>query len=132
MIIDSIEKLNQWQNDCRKALEAHKKKILVCLGPGCLASGSDQILDEFKKVLKGKKIKGITLESIRKTGCHGFCARGPLVVIEPEGIFYSKVKKKDVAEIVEKTIKNGELVDRSVGVTSKDDVAAMLDKAIGA
>lgn len=112
MIIDSIEKLNQWQNDCRKALEAHKKKILVCLGPGCLASGSDQILDEFKKVLKGKKIKGITLESIRKTGCHGFCARGPLVVIEPEGIFYSKVKKKDVAEIVEKTIKNGELVER--------------------
>ena len=112
MIIDSIEKLNQWQNDCRKALEAHKKKILVCLGPGCLASGSDQILDEFKKVLKGKKIKGITLESIRKTGCHGFCARGPLVVIEPEGIFYSKVKKKDVAEIVEKTVKSGELVER--------------------
>ena len=112
MVIDSIDKLSQWQNDCRKALEAHKKKILVCLGPGCLASGSDQILDEFKKVLKGKKIEGVTLESIRKTGCHGFCARGPLVVIEPEGIFYSKVKKKDVAEIVEKTVEKGELIER--------------------
>jgi len=121
MFIDGIEKLNQWQNECRKALDANKKKVLVCLGPGCLASGSDQILDEFKKVLKDKKLGGITLDSIKKTGCHGFCARGPLVVIEPEGIFYSKVKKNDVAEIVEKTLEKGELVERLLYRDGKDD-----------
>ncbi|MEW5924173.1 MAG: NADH-ubiquinone oxidoreductase-F iron-sulfur binding region domain-containing protein [Candidatus Zixiibacteriota bacterium] len=112
MFIDSIQKLTQWQAKCRKEAEAHKKKVLVCLGPGCLASGSDQILAEFNKVLKDKKLKGITVESVKKTGCHGFCARGPLVVIEPEGIFYSKVKKSDVIKIVEQTLQNGELIDR--------------------
>jgi len=120
MLIDSIEKLNQWQNECRQALAAHKKKVLVCLGPGCLASGSDQILDEFKKVLQDKELDGITVESVKKTGCHGFCARGPLVVIEPDGIFYSKVKKNDVAEIVEKTLQNGELVERLLYTDGKD------------
>lgn len=112
MYINSIKKLNQWQKECRAAAEEHKKKVLVCLGPGCLASGSDQILAEFNKVLKDKKLKGITLESVKKTGCHGFCARGPLVVIEPEGIFYSKVKKSDVAKIVEQTLQKGELINR--------------------
>ncbi|PKK84748.1 MAG: NADH-quinone oxidoreductase subunit F [candidate division Zixibacteria bacterium HGW-Zixibacteria-1] len=112
MYIDSIKKLNQWQKECRTAAEEHKKKVLVCLGPGCLASGSDQILAEFNKVLKDKKLKGITVESVKKTGCHGFCARGPLVVIEPEGIFYSKVKKGDVAKIVEQTLQKGELINR--------------------
>jgi len=112
MRIDSIDKLSQWQKECQKKLEAQKKRVLVCLGPGCLANGSDQILDEFRKILSKKKIKGIKLEAVKKTGCHGFCARGPLVIIEPEGIFYSKVKKANVAEIVEKTLQKGELVER--------------------
>jgi NADH:ubiquinone oxidoreductase subunit F (NADH-binding)/(2Fe-2S) ferredoxin/NAD-dependent dihydropyrimidine dehydrogenase PreA subunit len=112
MRIDSIDKLSQWRKECKKALEAVKKKVLVCLGPGCLASGSDRILDEFRKVLSKKKIADVTVESIKKTGCHGFCARGPLVIIEPGGIFYSRVKKNDVAEIVETTLEKGELIDR--------------------
>nr|MBN2277224.1 4Fe-4S binding protein [candidate division Zixibacteria bacterium] len=112
MRIDSTEKLGQWQKECQKRIEAQKKRVLVCLGPGCLAGGSDQILEEFKNILAQKKIKDVTVESIKKTGCHGLCARGPLVVIEPEGIFYSKVKKANVAEIVEKTLEKGELVEK--------------------
>jgi len=110
--IDSLEKLNQLRGDYRKALDYQKKRILVCLGPGCLAAGSDQILDEFKKVLSENKIKNVSVESVKKTGCHGFCARGPLVVIEPEGIFYTKVKKNQVSDIIEKTIKNGEIIEK--------------------
>ncbi len=112
MFLDSIDKLSAWQKDCRKKSEAHKVKVQVCLGPGCLAAGADLILKEFEKVFKKHKIKDVPLESIKKTGCHGFCSRGPLVVIEPKGIFYGKVKPADVAEIVEKTLINGEIVER--------------------
>ena len=86
MRIDSIDKLARWQKECKKNLDALKKKVFVCLGPGCLASGSDRILDEFKKVLTDKKIADVTVESVKKTGCHGYCARGPLVIIEPGGL----------------------------------------------
>ncbi|UCD18579.1 MAG: 4Fe-4S binding protein [Candidatus Zixiibacteriota bacterium] len=112
MRIDSVDKLNHWREKCLKKRAAQKRKVLVCLGPGCLASGSDEILGELKKILSEKKIKGVSVESIKKTGCHGLCARGPLVVIEPEGIFYSRVKKSNVAEIVETTLEKGELVEK--------------------
>jgi len=112
MRIDSIDKLNRWREECRDNLGAHKKKIMVCLGPGCLAGGSDEILEEFIKVVSDRKIKGVSVEAVKKTGCHGLCARGPLVVIEPEGIFYSKVKKAHVADIVDKTVVKGELIDK--------------------
>jgi NADH-quinone oxidoreductase subunit F len=112
MKIDTVSKLDKWRKECQKKQQAIKAKILICLGPGCLASGSEQIYDEFLKTLKKKKINDITVESIKKTGCHGFCARGPLVVVEPQGIFYSKVKKADVADIIEKTLINGKIIDR--------------------
>ncbi len=112
MKLDSIKKLDAWQKECRKKLDSQKTKVLVCLGPGCLAGGSDIILKEFENILKTKKIPGITLEAVKKTGCHGFCARGPMVVIEPAGIFYTKVKKTDVKDIIEKTLMKGEIIER--------------------
>ncbi len=112
MKIDTISKLDKWRKECHKKQLAIKTKVLVCLGPGCLAGGSDKIYEEFLKILEKKNIDNISVESIKKTGCHGFCARGPLVVIEPQGIFYSKVKKTDVAEIIEKTLLKGELIDK--------------------
>ncbi|MEE9441521.1 MAG: NADH-ubiquinone oxidoreductase-F iron-sulfur binding region domain-containing protein [candidate division Zixibacteria bacterium] len=112
MRIGTIDKLDKFRAKCERQFKAQKKKIIVCLGPGCLASGSDKILDEFKSVLKKKKIKGITVETVKKTGCHGFCACGPLVVIEPEGIFYAKVKKIHVKDIIEKTLLKGEIIEK--------------------
>ncbi|MFH2035521.1 MAG: NADH-quinone oxidoreductase subunit NuoF [Candidatus Zixiibacteriota bacterium] len=112
MKINSLEKLSRFRDDCRKDLDKIKKKVMVCLGPGCLASGSDLILEEFQNILKKKKIKNVTVESVKKTGCHGFCSRGPLVIIEPDGIFYSKVSTRAVAEIVEKTLEKGEIIER--------------------
>jgi NADH:ubiquinone oxidoreductase subunit F (NADH-binding)/(2Fe-2S) ferredoxin len=112
MKIDSIDKLNKWQARCQKALDKQKRKVLICLGPGCLASGADIILAEFQKILSKKKIKDVTVETVKKTGCHGFCAQGPLVIIEPDGVFYTKVKKAQVAEIVEKTLENNEVIKK--------------------
>ena len=86
------------------------KKVLVCCGPGCLASGAAKIVDEFKKLLKKKHIKGFSVEAFKETGCHGLCEQGPLVVIEPQGIFYTKVKAKHVEKIIETSIRKDEIV----------------------
>ncbi|MCP4705408.1 MAG: NADH-quinone oxidoreductase subunit F, partial [candidate division Zixibacteria bacterium] len=112
MKIDSITKLNKWRKEIQTKQKAIKTKVLICLGPGCLAGGSDQILKEFQTILKRKKIKDVSVESVKKTGCHGFCARGPLVIIEPLGIFYSKVKKIHVKDIIEKTLQKGEIIEK--------------------
>lgn len=86
------------------------KKIIVCHGPGCLASGAEKIYQEFKKNLSEKKITGITLEALKKTGCHGLCEKAPLVAIEPDKILYTHVKERHVVDIVEKTIKKNEII----------------------
>ncbi|MEZ5358813.1 MAG: NADH-ubiquinone oxidoreductase-F iron-sulfur binding region domain-containing protein [Candidatus Zixiibacteriota bacterium] len=112
MRIDSFPKLVKWRKECGKEYTGRKRKVFVCLGEACLANGSQAVFDEFKKVLKKKKLADVPVEAAYKTGCHGFCSLGPLVILEPEGTFYTKVKPRDVEEIVEKTIVNGEHIDR--------------------
>ena len=112
MRIATQAQLNKLQKDCRAQLDKFPRKILICCGPGCLANGAQKVSDEFENVLKKKRIKGFSVEALSETGCHGFCEQGPLVVFEPDGTFYTKVKVKDVEEIVNTTIKNNEVVER--------------------
>jgi NADH:ubiquinone oxidoreductase subunit F (NADH-binding)/(2Fe-2S) ferredoxin len=72
--------------------------ILVCHGTGCISGGSVQIKDSLEAELARQKTRS-TIQ-VKHTGCHGFCQRGPLVVIEPEGIFYTKVTPNDIPDIV--------------------------------
>ncbi len=76
--------------------------ILVCQGTGCISGGSENIFASLKDNLNysgdGKNI------IVKRTGCHGFCQQGPLVVIEPEGIFYTKVKSSDTNEIIQSVL----------------------------
>ncbi len=92
-----------------------KKNIKVCCGTGCLANGSRLVAEEFER-LAGED--ALVECEIRRTGCNGFCENGPLVTIEPDHISYYRVRVKDVPEILEKTVKNGETVDR---LLYKDD-----------
>ncbi len=84
--------------------------ILCCGGTGCTSSGSENIIAELEAQLKAngleKEIKVI------KTGCFGLCALGPILVVYPEGAFYSRVEKEDVKEIVEEHILKGRIVKR--------------------
>lgn len=91
--------------------EKQSKQAMVCCGPGCLANGSQKIIDKFKSELRGRKIKNFSVDALKETGCHGFCDQGPLVVIEPEGIFYTKVKPKDVGRILDETIAKNIVVE---------------------
>ena len=90
------------------ARESKKIGISVCAGTGCRAHGSMDLFEEFRRELE---TQGLSDVEVRATGCHGFCERGPLVVIFPKKIFYHGVGLDDVSVIVEKTIRNGELVE---------------------
>ena len=92
--------------------ENHKfRKILVCCGTGCLANGSMDVFQALKENLGPDS--GIAVETyVKATGCNGWCEQGPLVKIMPDDITYCHVKASDVKEVIEKTIKNGELINR--------------------
>ena len=87
-----------------------RSHVLVCGGTGCTSSGSARIITAFERELASagleKEIKVI------KTGCFGLCALGPIVVVYPEGAFYSQVKPEDVPEIVEEHLLKGRIVKR--------------------
>src|SRR4030067_1551420 len=106
----SPQELEKNREEILNSRDPSQPLITVCGGTGCHASGCHAVVDAFKKVIQEKaKRNGVGL---RCTGCHGFCERGPLVVIHPRKIFYQLVKDTDAAEIIDKTVLNGEVLDR--------------------
>lgn len=101
-----IEKLNKIKDEYSKIIQ--KKRIMVCSGTGCTSSKSDVLLKNIQDKLERDGIKNITAH---KTGCFGFCAKGPIVVIDPDEIFYELVKPEDANDIVEGVI-NNKVVER--------------------
>jgi len=84
--------------------------VLICTGTGCTASGARNVLAKFEEEVKAK---GLDKEiRIVETGCQGFCEGGPLVIIYPEGTFYTHVTPSDVPEIVEEHLLKGRVVSR--------------------
>ena len=92
---------------------ARKRRLLVCCGTGCMASGAAavaQALDEELAGLAPEQQAELNLV-LKRTGCHGFCEKGPLVVLMPEQTFYKGVKPKHVPEIIERSIRGDEIID---------------------
>ena len=89
-----------------------RSHVLICGGTGCTSSGSKVLISTFEKEIEKN---GLAEEvKVVQTGCFGLCALGPVVIIYPEGTFYSRVEEKDVAEIVSEHLLKGRLVDRLV------------------
>ncbi len=88
----------------------YRSHVLVCGGTGCTSSGSQQIIDAFESEIKKNDLADEV--AVVRTGCHGLCALGPIVLIYPEGSFYSMVKPEDVAEIVSEHLLKGRVVTR--------------------
>ena len=88
----------------------YRSHVLCCGGTGCTSSGSAKIIEEFEKEIAAT---GLTEEvKVVKTGCFGLCALGPVVIVYPEGSFYSRVKPEDVKEIVDEHLLKGRIVKR--------------------
>ncbi|MBR4949564.1 MAG: NADH-quinone oxidoreductase subunit NuoF [Clostridia bacterium] len=88
----------------------YRAHILVCGGTGCTSSGSPAIIDELNKELKAQGLE----EEVKvvQTGCFGLCALGPIMIVYPEGAFYSRVELSDIPEIVSEHIVKGRIVER--------------------
>lgn len=99
-----IDKLDEIKKEYSKKLQ--KSRIMVCCGTGCTSSKSDLLLKNIQDELKKLDIKNVTAE---KTGCFGFCAKGPIVVIDPKETFYEQVSPDDAKEIVEAFLKGTEV-----------------------
>ncbi len=110
--LNSHEDLNALRQQIIDKHDPTKLEVLVCHGTGCIANGSMEVSETFKKICETSGIDVKIKPNIKTTGCQGFCSRGPLVLINPQGIFYQRVKPKDVEEIIQKTIINNEPVER--------------------
>ena len=87
-----------------------RSHVLICGGTGCTSSGSKLIQNAFAKELEAMGLQDEV--KIVETGCFGLCALGPVVIIHPEGTFYSRVEASDVHEIVEEHLLKGRIVKR--------------------
>lgn len=101
--------------------------ILCCGGTGCTSSGSEAIIAEMEAQLKAH---GLEKEfKVVKTGCFGLCALGPIMIVYPEGAFYSRIKVEDVKEIVEEHLLKGRIVKRLLyqETVSDDQIKSLND-----
>jgi len=108
--------------------QAQKTCITVCGGTGCHAYGCLRVAQAFKDEVKNQDI-GESVD-VRITGCHGFCERGPIVVIQPEGIFYQRVKVEDIREVISETIRNKKIIERLIYVDPKTSKKIILEKDV--
>ena len=102
-----------------------RSQVLICGGTGCTSSGSQTLIKEFEDRINEN---GLADEvKIVRTGCFGLCALGPVVIVYPDGTFYSRVEKDDVKEIVSEHLLKGRIVERlvysDVDESVKDEVA---------
>ena len=113
----TIEELNEIREKTFKEISLRKdrnytgkeKHVLVCGGTGCTSSHSKNIIEKFEELIKKEGLDNVR---VIRTGCFGLCAKGPIIVVRPEDTFYAAAHVDDVEEIVEKHLKNGEIVER--------------------
>ncbi len=113
----TIEELNEIREKTFKEISLRKdrnytgkeKHVLVCGGTGCTSSHSKDIIEKFEELIKKDGLDNVR---VIRTGCFGLCAKGPIIVVRPEDTFYAASHVDDVEEIVEKHLKNGEIVER--------------------
>jgi NADH-quinone oxidoreductase subunit F len=102
--------LNDYRDQIIASRDPNKMSISVCAGTGCLACGCQAVVNSLRKEIAAAGLEHEV--DIKTTGCHGFCERGPLLLINPEGIFYQRVKPADVKLIVDQTVRGGRLVNK--------------------
>jgi len=108
--IDSPEELAKLRQEVVSHRDPDAPRVSVCAGTGCLASGASQVVAAVKTEIERQGLQA-AVES-RGTGCHGFCERGPIIVIDPEEICYLQVTPDDVPEIISRTLKDKQVVER--------------------
>jgi NADH:ubiquinone oxidoreductase subunit F (NADH-binding)/(2Fe-2S) ferredoxin/Pyruvate/2-oxoacid:ferredoxin oxidoreductase delta subunit len=114
--LETPEDLESLRSTILRARDPGMLRVRICM-TGCRAYGAVEIRDAFRR-----EIDRLGLQEkveIMETGCHGFCARAPVIVIDPQGVFYQQLTPDDVPEIVSETLVNGNIVERLVFADTK-------------
>ncbi len=126
--LTSIQDLEILRDEITCTRDPKKKIVAICAGTGCQGLGAGKVVSAFKSEVEKR---GLHREiSIKETGCPGFCEKGTLVVVYPQGIYYMGVQPDDVPEIVEETILKGELVERLLYTDPATGLKAILEDDI--
>jgi NADH-quinone oxidoreductase subunit F len=108
--LKSVGELESLRASILARRDPQKAVITICNGTGCHAHGCVGVTEAFREAVKGQGLEDKV--DVRATGCHGFCERGPLVVIKPKDILYQRVRVRDVPEILSETIGKGNVIQR--------------------
>ncbi|MGD2088921.1 MAG: NADH-ubiquinone oxidoreductase-F iron-sulfur binding region domain-containing protein [Candidatus Aminicenantes bacterium] len=107
--LNSPEELEKFRQDIISKRDPDKPCITLCSGSACQATGSRDVAARIEEEIKKQGLSDKV--DIRKTGCHGFCEQGPIIVIHPEGICYFRIKPDDVPGIISQTIKEKKVIE---------------------
>jgi NADH:ubiquinone oxidoreductase subunit F (NADH-binding)/(2Fe-2S) ferredoxin/NAD-dependent dihydropyrimidine dehydrogenase PreA subunit len=108
-VLRTYPELVELRRDLATRPERASRQVLVCGGTGCRALGSETVFTALESEIESQGVGDQV--SLKMTGCPGFCEKGPLVVIRPEGLLYQGVEAEDVPNLVAKTLVRGEIVD---------------------
>ena len=108
--VKTPQELKSFQEEILNSRDPQKPCITICAGTGCLTYGSQKLVDNFRAEVEKQNLNEKI--EVRASGCHGFCERGPLVVIHPQNILYQRVGLDDAEEIIKETVLNGQIIDR--------------------
>jgi NADH-quinone oxidoreductase subunit F len=107
--LQSLTSLDRFRKQILAARPASGLTVAVCTDTGCRACGSLAVYEAFKRALAKNPMRHV---EIKATGCHGYCEKGALVLVHPAEILYTQVRPDDVSDIIEKTLKQGDVVER--------------------
>lgn len=88
----------------------YRSHVLICTGTGCVSSGASKIQTVLAEELEKHNLQDEI--KVVETGCHGFCEKGPIMIVYPEGVFYCRIEPEDIGQIVEEHLLKGRIVDR--------------------
>ncbi|MCK4425640.1 MAG: NADH-quinone oxidoreductase subunit NuoF [Deltaproteobacteria bacterium] len=108
--IDNLESLRLFRESLIAGEQTTGKLVSVCCGSSCISAGSEHVREAFVREIKDQELEDDI--TVKKTGCDGFCEKGPIVVIGPENIFYENVEVEDVPEIISETLLEDRVVER--------------------
>ncbi len=107
----SIQDLDRFRDQLIQARDPKRKIISVCAGTACKAYGSDELQTALREELATAGMSDVDVVEVKGTGCRGFCERGILVTVFPEGVQYQQIRPKNAKEIVERTVVKGEVIE---------------------
>jgi NADH-quinone oxidoreductase subunit F len=125
--LESTQALAQYRSELLAARDPTAPCVRVCLGTGCTAKGAAGVLERFRQAAQQLGDPSLAVGT-RSTGCHGFCERGPIVVVDPGNIFYQGVREEDVAEIWRESVIGQRPVER---LLYKDEATGQVAKTPG-